>query len=207
MKDQATQLSGTILRVSSKEELSASTSKQLKPLCKVALILEPTAVETDTARQTSTAIQLSNEYGKSTTCEDLKVLLKDLGYQSLEILPVTLTNYQTLIRSIVQKYDLSECVVFNLCDGCETDGYPGVSLLKEMDANGIAYTGATPEFYEITTSKPELKRYLIKEGVPTSPFVEIKSDTRPEEIDALQSYPLIVKPSISYASISISHRR
>ena len=93
-------------------------------------------------------------------------------------------------------------------DHVESDGYPGLSILAELERLNIAYTGADTHFYRITTSKPELKRRLQLDHVPTSPFVEIVPGVTTEhEVDALGGYPLIVKPSISYASISITDKR
>jgi D-alanine-D-alanine ligase-like ATP-grasp enzyme len=46
-------------------------------------------------------------------------------------------------------------------------------------------------------------------GVPTSDFLEVKAGSKLEEIEQFANgrYPLIVKPSVSYASISISDKR
>lgn len=76
-----------------------------------------------------------------------------------------------------------------------------------MERRSFAYTGADTFFYRITTSKPILKTKLIQHRVPTSPFVEITESTTSQEVDTIAPYPLIVKPSVSYASISITDKR
>lgn len=79
--------------------------------------------------------------------------------------------------------------------------------MLELEKRKFAFTGADSHFYQVTTSKPVLKRQLMTAGVPTSPFVEITEKTTEADIDSLGYYPLIVKPAISYASISISDKR
>ncbi len=65
-------------------------------------------------------------------------------------------------------------VVFNLCDGIEVDGYPGIQTVRALEKSGLAFTGADTAFYELTTPKTLLKQRLIERGVSTSPFVAIK---------------------------------
>lgn len=155
------------------------------------------------------AITLSNEFGKGDNCTDLQRLLTAIGYARVDIVPVSLVTYCARIAALVTAHcgDTSRFIVVNLCDGCECDGYPGVGVVRELNRLGIAYTGADAQFYEVCTSKPVLKRRLRDCGVPTGPFVELEAGrTTVAEVDALGVYPLIVKPSVSYASISITDR-
>ncbi|MBK5256885.1 MAG: hypothetical protein JJE39_12705 [Vicinamibacteria bacterium] len=96
-------------------------------------------------------------------------------------------------------------VVFNLCDGIEVDGYPGLKTVGALEASGLAFTGADVSFYQLTTPKTLMKDRLIERGVSTSPFVVIKDP----KLDGLRAgrdlgYPLIIKPDISAASFGIS---
>lgn len=96
-------------------------------------------------------------------------------------------------------------VVFNLCDGIEVDGYPGIETARALEASGLPYSGADPAFYELTTPKTLLKQRLIEHEVSTSPFVII----RKPEVDGPRAghalgYPLIIKPDVSAASFGIS---
>jgi hypothetical protein len=119
------------------------------------------------------AVKLSNEYGKSSTCTELRDLLLSMGYGTVEICPISLQNYRSLIDDILKREAVHlkeegsqtrDYVVFNLCDGCETDGYPGISILDYLHQHHIPYTGSSPQFYVKTTSKPVLKRHLIEQG-------------------------------------------
>ena len=49
-------------------------------------------------------------------------------------------------------------VVFNTCDGLESDGYPGVSVSRACERRALAFTGADVAFYEATTAKTEVRR-------------------------------------------------
>ncbi len=96
-------------------------------------------------------------------------------------------------------------VVFNLCDGIEVDGYPGIETVVALEKSGLPFSGADSAFYRLTTPKTLMKQRLIECSVSTSPFVAIKSP----ELDgaragALLGYPLIIKPDVSAASFGIS---
>jgi D-alanine-D-alanine ligase-like ATP-grasp enzyme len=96
-------------------------------------------------------------------------------------------------------------VVFNLCDGLEVDGYPGIGTVKALEASGLPFTGADIAFYELTTPKTRMKDRLLERGVSTSPFVVIRNPA----LDGARAgrelgYPLIVKPDVSAASFGIS---
>ncbi|ORZ30402.1 hypothetical protein BCR44DRAFT_131391 [Catenaria anguillulae PL171] len=99
-------------------------------------------------------------------------------------------------------------LIFNLCDGCDDlDGYPGGSIPRDLEAHGFAFTGSMSDFYRITTPKTLLKSYLQRHSVPTSDFVPIRADHLTNDVHtaiARLGFPLIVKPSISYASLGIT---
>ena len=100
---------------------------------------------------------------------------------------------------------LRPVVVFNLCDGIEVDGYPGIQTVRALEKSGLAFTGADTAFYELTTPKTLLKQRLIERGVSTSPFVVIKDPgTDGVRAGALLRYPVIIKPDVSAASFGIS---
>ncbi len=95
-------------------------------------------------------------------------------------------------------------VVLNLCDGFETDGYPGISVSRGCAARRLFYTGSDVAFEEATRAKTDMKQRFAAFGVPTAAHIVLSSETTAAEIDALNSYPLIVKPSISSASCGIN---
>lgn len=93
-----------------------------------------------------------------------------------------------------------------MCDGTESDGYPGISVINLLEANKILFTGTNSYFYNITTSKPVMKKIFETNGVPTAPFVEISLETIEEDLKKAEEkvgYPFIIKPSVSYASVGI----
>ncbi|KAF9992716.1 hypothetical protein BGZ79_002740, partial [Entomortierella chlamydospora] len=62
-------------------------------------------------------------------------------------------------------------------------------------------------FYTLSTSKPVLKRELQASHVPTSAFQEFSEPVKMTDLENIIDdigFPMIVKPSISYASINIS---
>lgn len=96
-------------------------------------------------------------------------------------------------------------VIFNLCDGIEVDGYPGIQTVRALEASGLPFTGADAAFYELSTPKTLMKQRLIERGVATSPFVAIRDPHADgTRAGALLGYPLIIKPDVSAASFGIS---
>lgn len=96
-------------------------------------------------------------------------------------------------------------LIFNLCDGIEVDGYPGIKTVRTLEASGLPFTGADTAFYELTTPKTRLKQRLIEHRVSTSPFVIIKDPQADgARACAVLGHPLIIKPDVSAASFGIS---
>ena len=109
------------------------------------------------------------------------------------------------ISRVAARASAEPVLVFNLCDGIEVDGYPGLKTVKALEASGLPYTGADTFFYEITTPKTLMKRRLLDRQVSTSPFVEIKDPAVDgERAGAELGYPIIIKPDVSAASFGIS---
>jgi hypothetical protein len=83
-------------------------------------ILEPTSVpfSKDSSAETTRAVTLSNEYGKSTACQDLRRVLESIGYQSIQVILIHLNNVTQVLDQCATECPLRDCVVFNLCDGC-----------------------------------------------------------------------------------------
>jgi len=100
-------------------------------------------------------------------------------------------------------------IVMNLCDGLESDGYPGIRVVKELERRGLPFTGASSTFFEITTSKILMKELMIRNQVPTSPFVQMHLETLDEDIskaDKLIGFPMIVKLDMSFGSCGINDK-
>src|SRR5438045_4193749 len=73
--------------------------------------------------------------------------------------PVVPDSVAGVLAQIAKYREKHETVIFNFCDGDDINGYPGLSLLRALEASGVPFTGARSAFYEISTSK-----ILIKEA-------------------------------------------
>ncbi|KAK5816102.1 hypothetical protein F5H01DRAFT_293555 [Linnemannia elongata] len=157
-------------------------------------------------------ITLSNECDRMKSIEDLRNQLLKADFTDIEIVPVSLRTIVEVSDALAKEMKTyndrgQELVVFQLCDGTELDGYPGVSMIHELEKRKIPFTGSDSAFYIISSSKPILKRELQKANVPTSSFEEFIDPPKMVDLDNIIreiGFPMIVKPSISYASINIS---
>lgn len=74
---------------------------------------------------------------------------------------------------------------------------------------GIPFSGGTARNILITTNKSETKKILLKNGIPTAPFIVIKNQKRPGLFlkgPALADFPLIVKPVASDGSEGVTQK-
>ena len=118
--------------------------------------------------------------------------------------PVTMDDYEDVIRSIAGSAGECTPLVLNLCDGDEVNGSPGISVIHCLRQSGLRYTGADPYFYEATTSKLFMKELFVQAGVPTPGWESVAGPVN-GVFERLGS-PLIVKPSVSAGSMGISVR-
>ena len=119
--------------------------------------------------------------------------------------PVTMDNYRTVIRSIAESKNGKTPLVLNLCDGDEVNGTPGVSVIHELDKNGLIYTGSDALFYNLTTSKIPMKKAFDKARVATGNWrviTEKKGSVR--GICKRVGTPIIIKPAVSGGSMGVS---
>lgn len=141
--------------------------------------------------------QSINEYTR--TFSELKV---DWKWQ-----PVTINNFTTIISEIISEKETNKClpVVFNICDGDEINATPGISVVKLLQEEGLIFTGADEFFYDITTSKINMKRAFDKARVPTPEWmpIHLQNQNLNGVFDALGE-TIILKPSISGGSMGIS---
>lgn len=119
--------------------------------------------------------------------------------------PVTSRTVEAVIADIVRESAPGVPTVFNLCDGDDTNGVPGVSVVRALRAAGVRSTGADEHFYTITTSKIDMKRAFDAAGVPTAPWEIVAPTPRtPDGIVARLGAPLIIKPAVSAGSMGIT---
>jgi D-alanine-D-alanine ligase len=121
--------------------------------------------------------------------------------------PVTLTSFRKQIDMIAAVQDGCRHIVFNLCDGDEVNGTPGISVIDYLEAKGLVYTGAERHFYAITTSKIPMKEAFDCAGVSHAPWFAITepSFSLTGEFVALPK-PVIVKPAVSAGSLGLGVR-
>lgn len=119
---------------------------------------------------------------------------------------VTLADHEAVIARIAKSAQRHDVTVFNLCDGDEANGVPGLSVIHALERHGLRYTGADAPFYDGTTSKLDMKRAFDRAGVPTAAWAEVPRDGRGAAalFARLGGGPLIVKPAVSAGSMGVT---
>jgi len=120
---------------------------------------------------------------------------------------VTINNFKNIIDKIAESANGHIPVVFNLCDGDEVNGAPGISVIKYLEEKGLIYTGARENYYHLTTSKITMKQAFDKANVPHAPWLSItKVDQDLDGFCKKTGTPLIVKPAVSGGSMGLGVR-
>ncbi len=120
--------------------------------------------------------------------------------------PITIKDYEDVIDSIIAERKSNNFfpIVFNICDGDEINGTPGISVVKLLEKKGIPYTGADEFYYSITTSKISMKQAFDKAGISTPNWEPIYNEN--QNIDGIferLGTPIILKPSVSGGSMGV----
>ena len=117
---------------------------------------------------------------------------------------VRLDQIETLIPSIPAQSFGKLPIVLNLCDGDETMGIPGITVIHLLEKKKIVYTGSDGAFYEHTTSKIPMKKMFDEHGVATARWCEIDPDNfQSDLVFNVLNPPLIVKPAVSAGSLGL----
>ena len=118
---------------------------------------------------------------------------------------VTMANHQRVIAGLARRSTGHTPVVFNLCDGDESNGVPGLSVIRCLEARGMRYTGSDVRFYDGTTSKIDMKLAFERANVPTAPWATVPRDGRgAAAIVEKLGGPLILKPAVSAGSMGVT---
>jgi D-alanine-D-alanine ligase-like ATP-grasp enzyme len=112
----------------------------------------------------------------------------------------TPTTVAQVTRRIAEGFDL----FFNLCDGAADQSIPGIEVIQTLEKSGVAFTGATSEFYE--PSRDAMKRACISEGIDTPAYVLARCEADIERAAQELRFPLFVKHYSSYSSVDLSRR-
>jgi D-alanine-D-alanine ligase len=118
--------------------------------------------------------------------------------------PVTIDNYKSIIDGIALTAGKQTPVVFNLCDGDEVNGTPGISVIRYLKDKKLVYTGAEAIYYHLTTSKIVMKDAFDKAGVSNARWRGI-TDVNQELAGICEAIgkPVIAKPAVSGGSMGL----
>jgi D-alanine-D-alanine ligase-like ATP-grasp enzyme len=133
---------------------------------------------------------------------EIDAWMRELGVE-WEWVPITFSSLATEVARARRLAEDEEFVVFNMCDGSTLDGYPGLEVVNALISEGLPFTGANAEFYQVTTSKKDSKARFVAAGVPTAPWVVASTDEDVERAVATLPLPLFVKPDVSAGSSGI----
>ena len=117
---------------------------------------------------------------------------------------VTINDYKSVIDKIADSANGHIPLVFNLCDGDEVNGAPGLSVVRYLEEKKLIYTGSREKYYHVTTSKITMKQAFDDARVPTSLWKAINDPG--QDVNGLCDLigaPVIVKPAISGGSMGL----
>jgi D-alanine-D-alanine ligase len=118
---------------------------------------------------------------------------------------VTLADHEAVIARIARSAERHDVTVFNLCDGDEANGVPGLSVIRCLERHGLRYTGSDVSFFDGTTSKIDMKRAFDAANVPTAPWEVVPTNARnAAQLFARLGGPLILKPAVSAGSMGVT---
>jgi D-alanine-D-alanine ligase len=110
------------------------------------------------------------------------------------------TSVEQVERLIGRGFDL----YFNLCDGAAGQDSPGIEVVRTLEEHGVAFTGATSNFYEPT--REAMKQACRAEGIATPEGMLARDAAGVERAAATLRFPLFVKHHNSYSSVDLSRR-
>ncbi|KAK3825691.1 MAG: hypothetical protein J3Q66DRAFT_328357 [Benniella sp.] len=102
-----------------------------------------------------------------------------------------------LSMNLSNKNVLLKTVILNFTDGMETDGWPGISVIRGLEQRHLAFTGANSTLYYLDSDKALIKQHLIESGTPTPGYCNVYS-LRDKNLDTLR-YPPVGTDSNSEA--------
>ena len=108
------------------------------------------------------------------------------------------TTVEQVTHCIERGFD----VYFNLCDGAADEDTPGIEVVRTLERYGVAFTGATSEFYE--PSREAMKQACRSENIAVPDYVLARDKGDVERAAARLEFPLFVKHHSSYSSVDLS---
>ena len=117
----------------------------------------------------------------------------------------TSRNFREVIDVFMLEAKSYTPIIFNMCDGDESNDVPGIGVIHYLDQLGVRYTGADAGFYQGTTSKIDMKKAFDQAKVATSPWQAIGPTLRGTSgLFKRLGTPLILKPAVSAGSMGIT---
>lgn len=119
---------------------------------------------------------------------------------------VNCSNYKNVIDEIIDScvQENIQPLFFNLCDGDDVNGTPGIAVIQHLETKQVYFTGAKEFFYYITTSKANMKKAFDEHDVPNAQWFFIKNINDINHIiEKNLKFPLIVKPAVSGGSMGV----
>jgi len=114
------------------------------------------------------------------------------------VVPHPINFKEEIDQLIKKKFD----VFVNLCDGTPDDELSGIGLVKYLEEQGIAFTGASSDFFD--PSRLEMKQAALSVNVPIPGTVFAENILDIINLNEQLRFPLLVKPPNGYASVGLS---
>jgi D-alanine-D-alanine ligase-like ATP-grasp enzyme len=108
------------------------------------------------------------------------------------------------VRQIVELSRRGFDVFINLCDGAWDEDRAGIEVVQTLERLGLAFTGATANFYE--PSREMMKRVCHFWGIKSPACVFATEEPSVELAARSLQFPLIVKHPNSYSSIGLTKK-
>jgi len=148
---------------------------------------------------------IQHYYDFTQSIEEYKKTFAELGLE-WRWQPVTMRDRTKIIKQIVRERNVGRKtpVVFNLCDGDEVNGTPGISVVQLLEESDLIFTGADEYFYNITTSKIPMKQAFDDASVPTAKWKAIHNvEADIKNVFKKLGSPVILKPAVSGGSMGV----
>jgi len=114
--------------------------------------------------------------------------------------PVTLMEIRgNHLEESLSRYDPSEVVVFNWCEGIPGEDGSEADVVDVLDRLGFTYTGATAGAIRLSYDKPRVRELLAAHGVPVPRWQVLHSPDR----CSWDLFPAIVKPAWEHCSTGV----
>jgi D-alanine-D-alanine ligase-like ATP-grasp enzyme len=148
-------------------------------------ILHPYYDENDPSTNLGDLINYPKNYLTNHTCE-VHFIYKE-------------TYEEQLLELVKKGFD----IFINLCDGTTNsdDDSPGFEVVELLEKLGVAFTGATSDFYE--PPRVQMKKVCRRRSIKTPGYVFATNIEQVKEAFSLK-FPLIVKHPNGYASVGIT---